>query len=161
MCLIDLAQLVASLDADELLLSIYRNKKTQAFIIGLNTREQLFIDREDSRGIKLKDIGGGYSPVTEELSEGIQFTYQGEVNVKLAGESPFLYDTGDFFKSFKITPIKGGFLIDANTQKDDTDLIQEWGPDILGLTNESTEQLVTFLEIALAEELQKRFDLLQ
>lgn len=161
MCLIDLAQLVASLDADRLLLSIYRNKKTQAFIIGLNTREQLFIDREDSRGIKLKDIGGGYSELTEALSEGIQFTYQGEVNIKITGESPFLYDTGDFFKSFKITPVKGGFLIDANTKKGVDDLLHDWGSDILGLTNESTEQLVTFLEIALAEEFQKRFNLLQ
>ena len=156
--LVRLAELVASLDVGKLLLKIYKQKKTQDFIIGLNTREQLFINSEDSEGRKLGDIGGGYSPVTEELSEGISFQYQGESNVKLAGESPFLFDTGDFYKSFTVTPNEGGFAIDADPMKDGTNLFDQWGINILGLTDESTELLQNFLLVALAEEIEARFN---
>ena len=156
--LVRLAELVASLDVGKLLLKIHKQKKTQAFIIGLNTREQLFINSEDSEGRKLGDIGGGYSPVTEELSEGTSFQYQGESNVKLAGESPFLFDTGDFYKSWTITPNAGGFSIDANSMKDGTNLFDDWGINILGLTNESTRLLQEFLLTALAEEIEAQFN---
>ena len=156
--LVRLAELVASLDVGRLLLKIYKQKKTQAFIIGLNTREQLFINREDSEGRKLGDIGGGYSPVTEELSEGISFQYQGESNIKLAGESPFLFDTGDFYKSWTVTPNSEGFSIDANPMKDGTNLFDEWGINILGLTDESTELLQNFLLVAMALEIEARFN---
>ena len=156
--LVRLAELVASLDVGKLLLKIYKQKKTQDFIIGLNTREQLFINSEDSEGRKLGDIGGGYSPVTEELSEGISFQYQGESNVKLAGESPFLFDTGDFYKSWTVTPNADGFSMDADPMKDGTNLFDQWGINILGLTDESTELFQNFLLVAMAQEIEARFN---
>lgn len=156
--LVRLAELVASLDVGRLLFNIYKQKKTQAFIIGLNTREQLFIDREDSRGRKLAEIGGGYSPVTEELSEGISFNYQGESNIKLAGDSPFLYDEGDFYESWTVKPIQGGYEMDADPIKDGTNLFDEWGIDLLGLTDENEDKLAEFLALALAEEVETRID---
>ena len=156
--LVRLAELVASFGVDKLLLKIYKQKKTQDFIIGLNTREQLFINREDSEGRKLRDIGGGYSPVTELLSEGISFQYQGESNVKEAGESPFLFDTGDFYKSWTVTPSEGGFAMDADPMKGGTNLFDDWGINILGLTDDSARLLQEFLLTALAQEIEARFN---
>ena len=133
--MVRLAKLVASLDVDKLLFKIYKNKRTQAFIIGLNTREQLFINREDSKGRKLAEIGGGYSPVTEEINEGAVFEYQGETNVKTAGASPFLFDEGVFFGSFTVAPSEGGFTLDADPVRDGTNLFTD-GSKRLGAMNQ-------------------------
>jgi len=156
--IIELAKLVSGIDVGKLLFSIYEEKRTQDFIIGLNTREQLFINREDSEGRDLGEIAGGYSPVTEELNEGITFHYQGESNKKVAGESPFLFDKGIFFDSFTAKPVNGGFIIDANPMREDTNLFTEYGINIVGLTNESTELLQNFLLEAMAERIQAKID---
>lgn len=135
----------ATLDLGKVLFKIYQDKETQDFIVFLNNHDQLFVKRSDSKGKTLEDIGGGYSPVTEELNEGVVFEYRGSFNTKITGESPFLFDTGDFYDSFVVRPLSDGFEIDANPIKDDTNLFREWGEDILGLDSESLIKLNGFL----------------
>ena len=66
-----------------------------------------------------------------------------------------LKDTGDFYKSWKITKTNTGLLISINPIKDDTNLLEEWG-EMRGLTKENkailNEQILpTIRKIILAE----------
>ena len=75
-----------------------------------------------------------YSKLTEVMSGG----------VKQAGTPFTLYDTGDFYESFKISSIDGDSVtIEAQTQKPDKDLL-EYGK-IIGLTDVSLTELVNFI----------------
>jgi hypothetical protein len=46
-----------------------------------------------------------------------------------------LKDTGDFYKSFTVNYIDSDIVIDADGQKDDNNLFEEYGDDILGLND--------------------------
>ncbi len=83
----------------------------------------------------MSDIGGDYSPQT---------VVKGR---KKSPSSVDLYDTGQFHESFRITNISGsGFEINSDSVKDDgTDLIEEWGEEIEGLTEESLEEAAEFM----------------
>lgn len=115
---------------------LFRDKEFRLFILNLNRFDQL-----EDRGIRadgrtLKEVGGnaftasGYSPKTIEIKKE-----KGQ-----STENITLKDTGDFYKSFKLQLDDGKFLITANTLKEDTDLIKEWGEQILGLTNENVQE---------------------
>jgi hypothetical protein len=102
-------------------------------VIDLNTWTQLFGWGEDATGRQLSDIGGPYADFTVELKAGTR-----------PNNSPFhvdLYDTGDFYESFTVKVLPDGLLIQADTIKDGDDLRQRWGPEILGLNDESIEIL--------------------
>lgn len=103
-------------------------------IIELNTEEQLF-QGVDGKGRELADIGGTYAPIT--------------VAIKRTENQPFdrvtLKDTGDFYKSFYVVPLKDGFEIVADTIKDGQNLEDRWGNEIIGLNELSIEQLQAFL----------------
>lgn len=112
------------------------NKGFTNFIIELNTRKQLFDKGIDSRGRKLSDIGGNYSGYTLQISEE-------KGRPKRGSDLIDLHDTGDFYNSFRVfLDGQSDFIITADTIKDTTDLLAEWGKDILGLTEESLELLV-------------------
>ena len=64
-----------------------------------------------------------------------------------------LFDTGDFYDTFKVIPFLGGFEIDANPIKENTNLFDEFGEDILGLTEESREILVQYYTDVIRREL--------
>lgn len=121
------------LDIDKLMQEVYSDKELQEFILDLNRRRQLFQRGIDSKGSKL----GVYAPLTEKLSEGITFSFQGEGKTKVAGGDIFLFDTGDFYESFKIVIEKTAIEITADPQKEDTNLFDKYGPDIVGLTEDS------------------------
>jgi hypothetical protein len=89
----------------------------------------------DSNGVLLSSIGGGYSDTT--MQNGSK---SGKFKVDL-------YDSGDFHESFRVENISGkGFEIKSNPIKDDgTNLLEEWGDDVEGLTFESLDKLSVFL----------------
>jgi hypothetical protein len=92
----------------------------QELIIELN-QEQLYNLGEDSEGKSL----GTYAPTTVMIKQA-----QGVPTDRIT-----LKDTGDFYSSFKVFYSNGEIFIDADGQKDDTNLFDEYGEDILGLND--------------------------
>jgi hypothetical protein len=119
-------------------------------IIELNTFEQLHEKGIDSLGVSL----GNYAATTIEGTA--QFAGRAERGLRF--DHITLFDTGDFYQSFKVIVRNNNddfFLIDADPQKEDTNLFQEWGEDIVGLTQESIDVLSAKLVVELQKELKK------
>lgn len=120
---------------------IFNKRPVKDEIIRLNTDEQLFEKGLNANNVSLESIGGAYSPVT--------------VLIKQEQSLPFdrvtLYDTGAFYGSFKVFAETDGFVIEADTAKEGADLRERWGPDILGLTDESKNELSEQLKKELIE----------
>lgn len=124
-----------SISDSDIFVQIFSMDNVQLFASNLN-RNQLRNNFENSEGVQLSNIGGNYSPYTIQLS--IQ-----EGRPKKGSSSIDLYHTGEFQASIRVTQVDGtGFVMDANPQKDDTNLFLEWGENIVGLTAESISQLV-------------------
>lgn len=112
--------------AARIAVSVLTDKEIQQFIIDLNAVGQLFSQGLDSEG----DLTGTYSVVTSIFDER-----------KTAGEHYNFLDTGEFLESFSVKVFKdGSFVIRANTDKEEDDLIDKFGP-LLGLTDESRAKL--------------------
>lgn len=69
---------------------------------------------QNYEGVPFSDIGGEYSPYTQEVKN-------------LKGNQVNLYDTGEFYNSFVINEINLDFEIKADTIKDGQDLEEDWG----------------------------------
>ncbi len=93
------------------------------YIIKLNTIDQLFDDGIDSLGDSL----GEYSPFTVELKK-----IKGQPTDRIT-----LKDTGKFYKTFKIEVKNDSFFINANPIKEDNNLFDDFGYEIVGLTEEN------------------------
>lgn len=93
-------------------------------IIQLNTIDQLFDRGVDSLNRSL----GDYSPFTveEKKRKGQKYT-----NITLK-------DDGDFYKSFKVEVTATEIRISANPIKDDNNLFDDFGSEIVGLTDQNT-----------------------
>lgn len=113
---------------DKIFKFVLDNRFIEQLITRLNTDEQLGKDRVDSLGARL----GVYSPVTEVLSNGR----------KKAGEFINLNDTGVFWDSWIVKVTEALITIDADPFKDDTNLFDEYGIDVLGLTDENLQILI-------------------
>ncbi len=124
-----LANRIKAITVLEVLKHLSENKQFTDLIIELNTRKQLFDKGIDSTGRQLSDVGGNYSPYTLQL-------HPEKIEDKIT-----LFDTGDFYESFRIFYSNGDFIISADTIKDTSNLIEDWGANILGLTNESLSLL--------------------
>lgn len=132
--LMDLLNRMKGLSEDQLFIDVISEEETKKYIVDLNTG-QMKDQYIDSKGRLLADIGGGYSDFT--MATG-----------KKAGKFKVdLYDTGEFHESFRVESITGkGFEIKSDPIKDDgTNLLQEWGEDIEGLTLESMDKLVQYM----------------
>jgi hypothetical protein len=141
---------IIGLDLDQLAFDIARTDTFKKLVISLNTEgtptSQLFELGEDSEGTKLSQIGGDYSP----------FTVQEKQRKGQPTDRITLKDTGEFYRSFVVIPFKGGFRIEADTIKDDTDLEKEWGQNIIGLSPENIEIIVNFYKDAIQEKVNQR-----
>jgi hypothetical protein len=124
-----------ALDEDRIINQILSNKSFQEFIIDLNTEGQLFDKGINSLGVKLSDIGGLYSPVTIELSKA-------KGRPKKSASSINLFDTGDYYKSFKIVLFNDSFDIVSDPIKNDSNLFDDWGKEIEGLTEENLQKVI-------------------
>lgn len=118
---------------------LFQNVEFRNLIIQLNTKSQLFQQGIDSQGIKLSEYtrNNGYSNYTKAIKEA-----KGQPTNRIT-----LNDTGEFYKSFRVQRDGNSIKIVANPIKDDTNLFEEWGIDIVGLTEESLETLSEFAKI--------------
>ena len=129
---------IEELDPMEICVSIYGDKDIQAFILSKNRIDQL------TKGLNANnEIIGTYSPATDIMSEGGTFVWEGVRYEKIAGEPYNFVDTGDFFGSFKVLVYDDGFAIFADDNKDGEKLTQKFGKNILGLTDDNINDLVT------------------
>lgn len=140
---------VKKVSADELSVSVFVIPEIKQFIIRLNLVDQLYTEGLDAND----KIIGTYSYLTA-LSKGEEhYIYNGLVSVKKFGEPYTLYESGEFYESFKVKILKDGFVIEANTVKPDKDLL-DLG-EILGLNtdskNELSKKMLPFLQKALRE----------
>lgn len=104
------------------------DEQVQDEIVRLNTIDQLYDKGIDSLGDSL----GDYSPFTVRVK-----VYKGQKTSNIT-----LKDTGEFYDSFDVTVYKDGFTISADAQKEDSNLVEEFGIDILGLTDGSIDKLI-------------------
>lgn len=117
------------------MLVLSQDRSFTDFIIELNTQNQLFDKGIDSTGKLLSDIGGEYSIVTMQIAAKKGKPKKSRTHVNLN-------DTNEFYNSFKVfLDGQGDFQISADVIKDTTNLLTEWGSNILGLTEESLELL--------------------
>lgn len=141
-----------NLDVDQIAYDIAQTNEHKRLVIALNTEgkptSQLYQLGEDSlgRGLIGKTIlkDGSYTPFTvNEKNQKGQRT-----------DHPTLKDSGAFYASFIVRPYKGGFEIDADPIKDNTNLFNELGEDILGLNDENLQIIINFYKDAITEALQ-------
>ncbi len=124
-----------TLNQNKVLFFVMSKDENKEFVIELNTEEQLFHKGIDSEGVRLEDIGGEYSEYTVFLKQ----------SDNLPADRITLYQTGDFYDTFNVVVEKDGFIIEANTIKGGDDLQDRWGDDILGLTDDSIQELIEFI----------------
>lgn len=122
-----IAQNVKNLSIDDLLHELSETTTFTDYIIELNTKKQLYDKGVDAKGDSL----GEYSFYTRALKQA-----RGQISDHVT-----LNDTGDFYNSFSVYLSGSSFIISANTIKDTSDLIADWGRDILGLNEESLKLL--------------------
>lgn len=91
-------------------------------------------------------IIGYYSPYTESLNPE-----------KVAGTHYTMRDTGDFFASMKIYVLDTAIVIDAEGEKDDTNLFEKYNyaGNLLGLTESNMDLLSDKIKPLLLEKLWK------
>ncbi len=136
--LFNITKNVKSLDIDEILIDIYQTDILDEYIIDLNRVNQLFLEGVDSEN----NIIGFYSEKTEIITQNETFTFKGLSSTKKRGNRFTLYDTGRFYRSFRIKITNEGFSIMADDSLEDGgSLTDKYGPDIIGLTDESKAEL--------------------
>ncbi len=127
----DKLQGIVDLELNEVAFKIASEKEVKDLVIRLNTQgektSQLFELGEDSLGDSL----GSYSPFTIEKKKK-----KGQPTNRIT-----LKDTGEFYSSFNVVPYRGGFTIKANPIKEDSNLYDDFGADIIGL-NETNLQIL-------------------
>ena len=122
------------LDEGRFFVEIMNRDDVEKFVVKLNT-DQMRLQFINSEGVPLSEIGGGYSDST--LARGNK---KGRFKVDL-------YDSGDFHESFRIEQIRpDGFSIVSDPVKGDgTNLLEEWGQEVEGLTFESETKAANFI----------------
>jgi len=123
------------LNENQIIDEILSDKAFQAFIINLNTEEQLFKQGINALNVKLSDVGGPYSELTMELS-----ALAGRP--KKSRDHVTLRDTKEYHDSFKITLNKNNLAITSDPIKDGTSLFVRWGKEIEGLTPENLQLVI-------------------
>lgn len=108
----------ARLNFGDVIFAVLNMSNIKELIIELQ-QERLYERGTDSEGRSL----GDYSPYTVEIKreKGQRFDHI------------TLRDTGEFYESFTVTVVKDGVVLDANPNKETTNLFSEYGIDILGL----------------------------
>jgi hypothetical protein len=119
---------IIKLDQDLIIENILKDEDFQRFIIDLNTEGQLFEQGIDSLGASL----GEYTDFTKAVKKA-----KGQRLDHIT-----LEDTGEFYESFALKVQNGGFLIVADGQKEDANLFERYGDEILGLTDESLQIVI-------------------
>jgi hypothetical protein len=144
---------ILALDEAKIQLLVWSDKDVQEYTIDLNRISQLFELGEDSKG----NVLGEYGEYTSFVNEGRSFTFKGESKFKDAGDNYTLFDSGDFYRSFRMQPLPDGFVISANDIKEDgTELTRKFGIDILGLSIKSKHDLAQFILPIIIKEVRRQ-----
>ncbi len=131
---------VETLNADLVWLRVFQNEPFKRWIMDLVRQDQLFKKGIDEDG----DVIGTYSEATEMMNPQ-----------KIAGTHYTLFDTGEFYGSFELRVGKNYFEIDADPIRDNTNIFEEFGREILGLTDENTQLLIDFMRSELIDKIQQ------
>ena len=132
---------------------VFRDKTVQKIVIDLNRIDQLF-----DKGVKSDD---STLPLYSVSYQRV-YTFEGVSKAKTIGEPYLLFDTGEFYRSFKLIQQKDGFIITANDEKENGTLQEMYGNNvpILGLTEESiaklTEEIKPYLVKTIREEILRK-----
>jgi len=147
---------ILKLDVDSIAYEIANTTEFSQLVIRLNTEgeptSQLYELGVDSQNRELKDIAGnpntssGYSPFT--ISEKER---KGQRTDHIT-----LKDTGEFYLSFTVKPFKGGFSIDANPIKDEDNLFDIWGSEIVGLNEENLQIIIEYYRGIILEKVNQK-----
>ncbi len=133
--ILQLTDRIAKLDEGLLLRNFVSIPAVQKFILDLNRRDQLFNKGIDSKNRAL----GVYTPFTINSKQ--------ERGVPLPSDFHItLFDTGEFYSTYVIIPGKDFFEIDANPIREDTNLFDYFGEDIIGLNDENLQVLIDFFK---------------
>ena len=140
---------ISKLSVNSLAQKVLKESGLSRFIIDLNRSEQLF---EEGVGVDGKVVGK-YTYATQVFSQGVS----GKGFPKNAGDPFNFYNTGNMFNSFSLRIENDGFIINADT----TDLIEgsrtiKSDKQILGLTDESTQELTQKIIPFVAKEVRKQ-----
>ena len=123
---------IKRVDPDELIIEAMTTEESKKLIIEMNTIGQLFQLGEDARGIRLDSIGGGYTAFTEQI--------------KQSSNQPIdrvtLNDTGEFYRSWKVSKEGKTIVIVADPIKDQDNLFDRWGEDVVGLQDNNLIKLI-------------------
>jgi hypothetical protein len=123
-----------SLNFKKIIISILNTSEIKEFIIKME-QERLFNLGEDSTGASL----GEYAPFTVVIKQekGQRFDHI------------TLNDTGEFYESFTFHATGTELIFDANPVKDDDNLFDNFGIDILGLNDFDRNRLIETIYIEL------------
>ena len=129
---------IISVDVTLIIENILRDEGFQRFIIELNTKgqptSQLFEEGIDALGVSL----GQYAPTTIEGTAN----FEGKKEKGQRFDHITLSDTGKFYKSFAIKVQNGGFLIVADPNRGDTNLFDDFGKNVVGLTDNNLQIVI-------------------
>jgi hypothetical protein len=127
----NVAKVFINLNANNIVFEVIgSSKEIQEEILDLNRINQLFkkgIDSNEGDLNKMTQSGFGYS----------QFTIEKKRKKGQPTDRVTLFDTGEFYKSFRLTVHSTYMQISADGQKDESNLFDDFGNDIVGLTEES------------------------
>ena len=142
---------MAAIDEGQILQEIFKRPDIQKLIIFLNTEKQLFEKGQDSRGMRLDDLGGGYSINT---IYGVPGQYAGKIEKGQPINRVTLKDSGEFYKSWKVFAPQGANYVEiiANPMKNGKDINEEWGGHVIGLDSESIRTLIDEIKTKLADQ---------
>ena len=121
---------------------VFNTSEIKKKIIYLNTIEQLYEKGIDSEGLELYPF---YSEAT--------ILYKQEKGQRY--DHVTLKDTGAFYKSFAVVVGPDYFLIEADPDKGDNDLLDIYGEDVLGLTEESKAEIMKLAYKVLGEKIRE------
>ena len=122
--LTNLALRIKTLSVNDLIDELGEHTEFIDLIIELNTKNQLYDKGVNSKGESI----GDYSRYTKAIKDE-----KGQIFDHVT-----LNDTGKFYESFKVyINSQKDFVITADTIKDMSDLIADWGREILGLNEDS------------------------
>lgn len=128
---------VSKLDGNKIVRQSLNNTSIQQDILDLNKQDQLYNKGIDAKGDSL----GEYSLSTIDGTSN----FEGKKQKGQRFDHITLNDTGDFYNSFIFKNNKDNFEIEADTLKEGTDLIDNFGKDILGITDENKSKLAGWL----------------
>lgn len=128
-----------ALDTNRVFEQVFSIAKYQEYVISRNTWGQLYEKGVDASG----KVVGHYSHTSLKYNKGVKKSGDSYS----PGDHYTFRDSGDFFNSFRLKAYYGYLEINSNPLKDDgSDWLNGTTEDLLGLTEESKEQLVDYIK---------------